>query len=819
MKTVKNSPFSAFRWSVVTLVFLSLTVMVSAASPPEAVGQAGTGSELVRLIRSGNVATLEIGPVTPNAFLPLLILPDGIEDPSDADAALADGASVAGEFQADPNGMFEISYPMDSVNTSLRIAAYSRVQGNVTYLGTFVPNPMHESFQPPPRKPLGPVTIEVHPSEVIVLNGPGPEDDQVLSGGNYPLITALRAATPGSDPVFGIYGAIPGDLMQIGAGDSDSKGYVAHWGPVPMRFSVVGMTPDAKIGELGVRNRMNNGTVHGGVVDARFENLTIEARYNMAVGGGKGERFGILRFYDVHFATSAEGLASGAHSGFGYKWGVRIRALGRYDFRNCSFDPVLEHAIYVDSPQGDSYFQGIEHNGSTRTAIQIVNRAFDTSDPNQLADYESGVRQVQPSGYGRLLIEDVTIRDLRFDGGSAITVAGHPGDVFIRNINAVDLQNTFHGAVVVYTDAGFNHGAYLHTGGEGNLHSTYSLSIKDLNVNLPFADRTHVGISGIEFVRIHDFSIAGSRTAIALDSWFNQARFNNSLTVVDGTVTRTTAWINNGSVEFCVPPPLSQYPGFDSASKIADSWFLDAGGSHRSNILSNAQIDAIWPNAGCAAAPTSSSPFVVDGVFVLVPNVMGLTQAAAETAITDEGLGIGAVIPASSDTAPAGQVINQVPAAQAPVAPGSAVDLVVSSGPAPTATLGIEDSKKASKGCFIATAAYGSPLAKEIGVLRQFRDRYLLRSSLGQQVVHAYYEHSPPLAGVIAANQPLRTGVRVILTPVVWWADLALVSPALALLLGVSCVLAGLVLLHSAVRTSRHWRASPARLGEKGLAS
>ncbi|MCJ2554857.1 MAG: PKD domain-containing protein [Candidatus Thermoplasmatota archaeon] len=588
-------------------------VMVSAPSPTEAVGQAGSGNDLVRLSRSGNMATLEIGPVTPNAFLPLLILPNHIEDPRDADAAVEDGARLAGEFQADPNGMFEITYPMDSVNTSLRMAAYSRVQGNVTYLGTFVPNPMHESFQPPPVKPLGPVTIEVHPSQVIVLNGPGPEDDEVLPGGNYPLVTALRAATPGSDPVLGIYGAIQGDGMQIGAGDSDFKGYVAHWGPVPMRFSVVGMTPDAKIGELGFRNRMNNGTVHGGVADARFENLTIEARYSMAVGGGKGERFGILRFYNVHFATSEEGLASGAFEGFGYKWGVRIRALGRYDFRNCTFDPVLEHAIYVDSPQGDSYFQGIEHHGSTRTAIQIVNRAFDTSDPNQLAEFESGVNQVQPSAHGRLLIEDVTIRDLRGDGGSAITVAGYPGDVFIRNITAVDLQNPFQGAVVVYTDAGWNHGAYLHTGGDGNLYSTYSLSLEDPNVNLPLADRTHVGISGIEFVRIHDFSIAGSRTAIALDSWYNQARFNDSLVVIDGIVTRSSATINNGIVEFCVPRPLSQYPGFDSARKIADSWYLDAGGSQRANVLSDAEIDAIWPDAGCDEAPTSSSPFVVEG--------------------------------------------------------------------------------------------------------------------------------------------------------------------------------------------------------------
>ncbi|MEE9174275.1 MAG: PKD domain-containing protein, partial [Thermoplasmata archaeon] len=127
------------------------------------------------------------------------------------------------------------------------------------------------------------------------------------------------------------------------------------------------------------------------------------------------------------------------------------------------------------------------------------------------------------------------------------------------------------------------------------------------------ADRTHVGISGIEFVRIHDFSIAGSRTAIALDSWYNQARFNDSLVVIDGIVTRSSATINNGIVEFCVPRPLSQYPGFDSARKIADSWYLDAGGSQRANVLSDAEIDAIWPDSGCDEAPTSSSPFVVDG--------------------------------------------------------------------------------------------------------------------------------------------------------------------------------------------------------------
>ena len=565
-----------------------LCLAVVGATAAEAAGQ-----DLVRMTRLGGTATIEIGPVAPNAYLPLFLLPDAVHDPGDLAAALDAGAQLVHVARADAAGLFETTFEMAWFNTSRRVAVYSYPHRRFDYVGTFVPNPMHESFQAPPRRPLGPVDIEVYPNQVIVLNGPGPDDDVVVPGGQYPLIIALKQAVPGSDPVIGIYGAIPGDGMQIGAGDSDFKAYVVHWGAVPMRFSVVGMTPDAKIGQLGFRNRMNNGTVHGGVADARFENLTIEARWSSCVGGPKGEQFGILRFYDCHFATSQEGMASGAYYGFGYKWGIRVRALGRYDLRNCRFDPVLEHAIYIDSPQGDSYFSGIEHNGSTRTAIQIVDRAFDTSDPNQIAGYESGALQVQPSGFGRLLIEDVTVRDLRNDGGSAITVAGFLGDVFIRRVTAVDRDEPFQGVVVVYTDAGQNHGTYLVSGPDGNLYSTRSLSIRDITVDLPFADRTHVGISGVEFVRIGDFSIAGNRTAIALDSYHNEARFNNTLCVIDGEVTRSSATINNGIVEFHVPRPLSQYPGFGAANKIDDGWYWQNG--PRANHLTDGEIDSLWP--------------------------------------------------------------------------------------------------------------------------------------------------------------------------------------------------------------------------------
>ena len=550
----------------------------------------GQPAGLVGMTRSGSLATLDIGPVTPNAFLPMFILPDGIDDPSDLDAALEAGARLVREHRADATGFFQLTYPMDAVPTSLRLAVFSRVAGDITYLGTFVPNPMHESFQTPPVPPLGPETIQVlaRPgggADVVLLNGPGAEDDVVLPGGGFPLIVALKNAVPGSNPVIGIFGRIiqGGNGMQIGAGDSDSKAYVAHWGPVPMRFSVVGMTPDATIQQFGVLNAMNNGTVHGGVQDARFENLTIESKYNSCVGGPKGHVFGLLRFYNCTFRPSDASFASGAHYGFGYKWGVRIRSLGRYDFRNCSFWPVLEHAVYVDSPQGDSYFVGIDHNGSTRTAIQIVNRAFDT---HNTGPFELGTQVPQPPGHGRLLIEDVTIRQLTGDGGSGITVAGFLGDVWIRDITAVD-NGPFHGVVVVYTAASEHHGAYFYTGLDEGLYSTRSVTIENVNIDLPMADRSHVAISGVEFVRIRNFSIAGSRTAITLDSSYGAPQLNNRLCVIDGVVTRTSEHITNGRVDFFVPRPLSGYSGWLSALR------LKIGTNPH---LTNAQMDSMWPD-------------------------------------------------------------------------------------------------------------------------------------------------------------------------------------------------------------------------------
>ena len=77
----------------------------------------------------------------------------------------------------------------------------------------------------------------------------------------------------------------------------------------------------------------------------------------------------------------------------------------------------------------------------------------------------------------------------------------------------------------------------------------------------------------------------------------------------------------------------------------------------------------------------------------------------------------------------------------------------------------IEKAKKAP--CFIATAAFGSPLHPYVRTLQDFRDKYLMSSRPGRKLVKLYYKYSPHIAELITNHKVLRSVVRIWLVPFV----------------------------------------------------
>jgi len=69
--------------------------------------------------------------------------------------------------------------------------------------------------------------------------------------------------------------------------------------------------------------------------------------------------------------------------------------------------------------------------------------------------------------------------------------------------------------------------------------------------------------------------------------------------------------------------------------------------------------------------------------------------------------------------------------------------------------------------CFIATAAYGSPMDSHVDTLRDFRDQYLETNPMGEAMVSLYYKYSPPMADFIDEHPAIKPLVRAGLSPAV----------------------------------------------------
>jgi hypothetical protein len=142
------------------------------------------------------------------------------------------------------------------------------------------------------------------------------------------------------------------------------------------------------------------------------------------------------------------------------------------------------------------------------------------------------------------------------------------------------------------------------------------------------------------------------------------------------------------------------------------------------------------------------------------PEGLPASGASAPEAAPEE------INPATGDQAEADLAEDRELADLAEIAP---IKLTLPVGPEPDSVLAAKPSGKTAKKkyCFIATAAYGSPLAREVVLLQNYRDNYLSRNPLGEKFIRAYYRFSPYFARQVSRSTSLRLLTRCLLTPLI----------------------------------------------------
>lgn len=217
---------------------------------------------------------------------------------------------------------------------------------------------------------------------------------------------------------------------------------------------------------------------------------------------------------------------------------------------------------------------------------------------------------------------------------------------------------------------------------------------------------------------------------------------------------------------------LTYAPGKNIASTILINSYPSSG---------NGAIDSYAANyVRLTNFKTSSSDVLVAVIYSLDPAYLKIYSYTARTgSLLLDITGLDNTLKARGI-----EISNSIPALQ--VVNLSSTNVLYGSSGEGSTPASVEGGGGGGGGCFIATAAFGSPLAKQVVTLRRFRDAYLLTNAPGRAFVSFYYAKSPPLASFISRHDGVRSAARLALYPVVYAAGAAIHHPrasALSLLL------------------------------------
>jgi uncharacterized repeat protein (TIGR01451 family) len=158
----------------------------------------------------------------------------------------------------------------------------------------------------------------------------------------------------------------------------------------------------------------------------------------------------------------------------------------------------------------------------------------------------------------------------------------------------------------------------------------------------------------------------------------------------DGTTSMPTSLLSGGQCTFIITyvgPSTSGTITFIDNAALSSPASTQSVPNYAQTIRLNGAAPssvAIGPPSATVTIPTINEPIQVTDTFVppvaSVPNVVGLTQAAASTAFANAGLTTGPVTIVASATVAAGSVISQSPGPGSPASFGTAVSIVISSG-------------------------------------------------------------------------------------------------------------------------------------------